>query len=210
MNMHIATGLGACLLAVLHSGFTLRDSAGGHALLAMAIVVVTGVVGRWFYAFVPRAQNGRQQDLEEMTTRVTAIAQEWDRHGRGFGAGVRRRIEEMVVAVQPGRGFFVRVVGLVRSQVRLRRHLRRLRAEGQREDVPQLEIDRLVDLARRSHRLAMQLAHFEEVRGLMSTWRWLHRWLALLLLLLTGVHVVSALRFGGVDFGVLWTGGAAR
>jgi len=63
MDVHVATGIGALACAALHSAFTLRDSPGGHALLAMAVVVGAGAVGRWFYAFVPRALNGRQQDL---------------------------------------------------------------------------------------------------------------------------------------------------
>ena len=202
MNAHVATGLGAALAAVLHSGFVLRDGAGGHALLAMIVVVGAGVVGRWFYAFVPRAQNGRQQDLEELGAQVAAIAGEWDRHGRGYGASVREQVEALVEDARLGKGFFARLAGLLRSQWRLRGQLQRLRRDGAELGVPAVEITRLVGLARRSHRLAMQLTHFEEVRGLLSMWRWLHRWLALLLLLLTTVHVVTALRFGGVDFGI--------
>lgn len=207
MNMHVATGLGAALLALLHSGFSLRQSPGGHALLAMLVVVVAGVVGRWFYAFVPHAQNGRQQDLEELGSQVAAIAGEWDQHGRGFGSEVRRQVEDLVEQARLGRGFFERIVGLVRSQWRLRRHLAALRATAALEGVPEREVSRLILLARRSHRLAMQLTHFEEVRSLLGLWRWLHRWLALLLLLLTVVHVVIALRYGAVDFGVLLGGG---
>ncbi|MEO6593833.1 MAG: NAD(P)-binding domain-containing protein, partial [Planctomycetota bacterium] len=203
MSAHIATGLGACLLAMLHSGFSLRDGAGGHALMAMIVVVAAGVVGRWFYAFVPRAQNGRQQDLEEVGSQVAAIAGEWDQHGRGFGAEVRQQVEALVDNARLGRGFVLRVVGLLRSQLQLRRHLAQIRSQAAAEGVPEPEVSRLLSLSRRSHRLAMQLAHYEEVRGLLSVWRWLHRWLALLLLLLTTLHVVSALRFGGVDFGVL-------
>jgi dihydropyrimidine dehydrogenase (NAD+) subunit PreT len=210
MNAHVATGIGAALAALLHSGFTLRDGAGGHALLAMVVVVAAGVVGRWFYAFVPRAQNGRQQDLEELGTQVAAIAGEWDRHGRGFGAAVREQVETLVADARLGKGFFARIAGLIRSQWRLRAQLHSLRRAGAREGVPVAEVARLVELARRSHRLALQLTHFEEVRGLLSMWRWLHRWLALLLLLLTVVHVVTALRFGGVDFGIWFERPGAR
>lgn len=210
MSLHIATGLGSCLVALLHSSFLVRDSAGGHALLAMVIVVAAGVVGRWFYAFVPRAQNGRQQDLEELTTQVTAIAGEWDRHGRGFGSQVRVQIEGLVAAAQLGRGFFARAIGLLRSQLRLRREMSRLRAQARAEGIPITEVGRVLALAQRSHRLALQLTHYEEVRGLLSVWRYLHRWLALLLLLLTMVHVVTALRYGGVDFSVLPLLGGGR
>ncbi len=206
MNVHVATGLAAALLALLHSGFAVRSSPGGHALLCMLVVVAAGVVGRWFYAFVPHAQNGRQQDLEELGHQVAAIAGEWDQHGRGFGAEVRRQVEELVEKARLGRGFFERVLGLVRSQWRLRRQLSHLRAVAVHEGVPSAEVARLVELARRSHRLAMQLTHYEEVRGVLALWRWCHRWLALLLLLLTVVHVVVAMRYGGVDFGVLFGG----
>lgn len=203
MNMHVATGLAACLFALLHSGYQLRESAGGHALLAMVVVVGAGIVGRWFYAFVPRAQNGRQQDLEELRSQVAAIAGEWDEHGRGFGSDVRKQVESLASAAMFGKGFLARVAGLVRSQWRLRRQLARLKHDALAEGIPLNEARHLVSLAQRSHRLALQLSHFEEVRGILSVWRWLHRWLALLLLLLTIVHVVTAMRYGGVDFGVL-------
>jgi hypothetical protein len=198
MNLHVLSGLAAALLAVLHSGFAVRDSSGGHALLAMLVVVAAGAVGRWLYAFVPRAQNGRQQQLEELGGQVAAIAGEWDRNGRGFGSDVRAEVERLVADARLGTGFVARVRGLLRSQWQLHRALRRVRRTAIAAGVPAGEVARLVALARRSHRVALQLVHFDEVRGLLSTWRWLHRWLALLLLLLVVVHVVVALRFGGI------------
>lgn len=210
MDLHVATGLGALVCAVAHSAFTLRDSPGGHALLAMAVVVAAGVVGRWFYAFVPRAVNGRQQDLEELAGSVAALAGEWDRDGRGFGSELRASVERLVGEAQLGRGFLARVAGLLRSQWALRGQLRRFRRAALHAGVPLHEVQRTVALARRSHRLALQVAHFDEVRGVLSTWRWLHRWLALLLLLLTVVHVVVALRYGAVEFTVFSVDSAPR
>jgi thioredoxin reductase len=210
MNAHIATGLAACLLAMLHSGFLLRDTAGGHALLAMAVVVVTGLVGRWFYSFVPRAQNGRQQNLEELQSKVTAIAGEWDRTGAGFGSEVRLMVEGLAESARFGRGFVARLLGLLRAEIHLRREMARLRVKAREEGIPQAEVSHVLGLAWQSHRVAMQLSHYEEVRGILSTWRWMHRWLALLLLLLLVVHVVVAVRWGGVDFTVLPGLGGAR
>lgn len=203
MSGHVATGLGACLLAILHSSFHSREGAGGHALLAMVVVVGAGIVGRYFYAFVPRAQNGRQQDFEELQSQVAALAGEWDEHGRGFGGKVRAVVDGLAERVDLGRGFLARAFGLVRSQWRLRRELERLRAEGLAEGIPAREIRHMFLLAKRSHRVALQLVHFEEVRGLLSAWRYLHRWLALLLTLLVVVHVVAALRYGGVELSTL-------
>ena len=203
MNMHVATGLGACLLAVLHSGFSIRDSAGGHALLTMIIVVAAGVVGRWFYAFVPRAQNGRQQGIDEVGTQVAAIASEWDLSGRGLNAEARRLVESSVDQARIGRNFFSRIFGLVRSQWELGRKLKQFSVHARNDGMPAHRAGRILRLAKRSHRLALQLAYYDDLRSLLSTWRWMHRWLAVLLLTLTVVHIVSAVRFGDVDFGLL-------
>ena len=60
MTSHIVTGLLALLMAVLHSAMDPQETVGGHALLGLAVLVMTGAIGRYFYAFVPRAANGRE------------------------------------------------------------------------------------------------------------------------------------------------------
>jgi hypothetical protein len=211
MGAHVFTGLLALVLVCLHAAFQIRDSVGGHALALLAVVVVTGAIGRWLYAFVPRAQNGRQRELEELGVQVAALSGEWDAHGRGFGGEVRAQVEALAVGPSWRKGFFGRVAALVRGQWRLRSRLRALRHQGRAVGVPEAEVALVIDLARRAHRLALHLAHFDEVRALLSSWRWFHRWLALLMVLLVVLHVVTATRFGGVDLGVLWPGqGGAR
>jgi hypothetical protein len=210
MSLHVATGLAALLFACLHSGFQAHDSAAGHALIAMTIVVTTGVIGRWFYSFVPRIQNGKQADLEELSGQAAVLAGEWDQDSRGFGREVQRQIESIASAADLGRGFFAHVFGLLRSQWRLRRKIAQLRRDGAEAGVPETEIVRLLQLAQRAHRLSLQIAHYEEVRGILASWRWLHRWLALLLLLLIALHVAAALRFGGISFDVFDRMGGPR
>lgn len=208
MSLHVATGFFALLFACVHSAFHVRDAVAGHSLVVMAIVVTTGAIGRWFYSFVPKAQNGRQEDLEELGTRVAAIAGEWDELGRGFGQRVRKDVESLVAAEHFGRNLLDRVFTLAKGQVSLLRLLRRVRTQGVAEGVPQEELKRILVLARKAHRVALQLTHYEEVRGILSSWRWMHRWLALLLGILVLVHVITAVMYGGVDFDVLlWLGG---
>lgn len=209
MSVHVCTGLLALVLVCLHAGLQVRDSVGGHALWLLVVVVVTGAIGRWLYAFVPRAQNGRQRELEELGSQVAALSAEWDEHGRGFGGEVRARVEALACGPSWQKGFLVRLGTLVLGQWRLRAILRELRQQGRAACVPAPQVARIVDLARRAHRLALHLAHFDEVRALLSSWRWFHRWLALLMVLLTVLHVVTATRFGGVDLSVLWSSGGA-
>ena len=113
-------------------------------------------------------------------------------------------VEASVDRARIGRTFVSRVVGLVRSQWQLRKNLAEFAVRAQQDGLPAEQTARIIGLARRSHQLALQLAYYDDLRGLLSTWRWLHRWLAVLLLTLTAVHILYAVRFGGVDLGVLF------
>jgi hypothetical protein len=94
-------------------------------------------------------------------------------------------------------------VALVIGQARLSLALRRLRIEGARSRIPQREVRRVLALARRAHRLTVQVTHYAEMRAVLSSWRYFHRWLALLLLLLTVVHIGTALKYAEIDWASL-------
>ncbi|MGE0142737.1 MAG: NAD(P)-binding domain-containing protein [Planctomycetota bacterium] len=204
MNVHVVTGIAALLLVIAHAGFVPKDTSGGHALLALAIVVCTGAIGRWLYAFVPRATNGRELAIHELQRQVSAIATEWDRDGQGFGNEIRRRVESLVQQDRARwkRGFVARIIAIERSRAELRRSLNGLLRQGIAQGMPPAEARRMLLLSRRAHQLLMSYAHFEEVRAVLGSWRYLHRWLALLMILLVGLHVRVAVRYGGLD----WTG----
>jgi len=55
---------------------------------------------------------------------------------------------------------------------------------------------------RTAQRTALAAAHFEDLRGLLASWRYLHRWVALLMVLLVVAHVFTALRYASILSGV--------
>ena len=198
MTAHVATGVLALLAALVHGAMAPGNTTGGHALAAMAFLVTTGAIGRYLYAFVPRAANGRELEVDEAHDRIDALAGEWARTNRTFG----ERARERVLALASGdtwRGPLpVRLVRLLTAERRLRRELGALRREALAEDVPPADVDEVVALARRAHRAAFAAANFEDLRAVLGSWRYFHRWVALLLVLLVAIHVWTALRFGGV------------
>ena len=52
-----------------------------------------------------------------------------------------------------------------------------------------------------AHRSALMAAHYEDLRALLNSWRFVHRWAALLMVLLVVIHVVIALLYGAVMVG---------
>jgi len=195
MTAHMVTGVIALPTVLLHAGFAPRDSSGGHALIAMTVVVAAGGVGRYLYSFLPRKANGSVLALEEVRARLASISGEWDRTDRGFGDRVRQEIGALTHAEPWQRSLPRRLLALLTGQRRLRKSLARIRDLGRVEDVAPEQVAELLALARRAHRISLMAGHYEDLRGLMASWRYLHRWLALLLVLLLVLHVVTALRY---------------
>lgn len=200
MGSHVFTGIAAFLCVIVHAGFTYRMTLGGYAFILLGVVLVAGMVGRYFYAIVPRAANGREMALEELRTRLAAIATEWNKSSRGLGSTVRDRVDALVREERWRPTLAGRAVALVTAHRRIGRALHELRMDPRLADVPDAEREELMDLARKAFRMSMQIAHYEEIRAFISSWRFFHRWLALLMLLLVFAHVGIALRYARLEW----------
>jgi len=196
MTSHVATGILAFLCAALHAAMAPRDSVGGHAFWALAVLLATGAVGRYFYSYIPRAANGRELELAEVKAKLERTTAAWNPEQRRFPERVRAAVFALIESRQWKSSFFARLSALLGAQRELHRLLSRLAREGEQQKVPEAQIRETLALARRAHGAALAAAHFEDLRALLGTWRYLHRWIALLLVLLVGVHIFYALSYG--------------
>lgn len=196
MTSHVATGILAFLTALLHSAMDPQDTVGGHALWALAVLIVTGGIGRYLYSYLPRAANGRELELEEIRLRLRGLTEnaadgDFATHARDEVAGLTER--------RQWRGSFVgRLFALVGVRLDLRRTLARLEAEGRAQGIAASEVRDTLALARRAHGAALAAAHLEDLRAVLNTWRYLHRWVAALMVLLVVMHVVYALTYSSI------------
>ena len=196
MTSHVATGILAFLLATLHGAMAPRQTVGGQSYWALAVLLVTGAIGRYFYAYVPRAANGRELELAEVKRRLGRMSGEWDQGQRRFRERVREEVIGLIEARQWRGSFVGRALALFGLQRGLRKSLAGLAAEGRAQGVAEDQIRSTMALARRAHRTALMAAHYEDLRAVLNTWRYLHRWVALLMVLLVILHVVYALSYG--------------
>lgn len=213
MATHIFTGLGSFLVVLLHAGFTYRMTVGGFAFVSLAVVLVAGLIGRYFYAMVPHAANGREVELDELRSRLTSMASMWDQSSRGLGPAMRARLDATTSLGRWHPSFFGRVREMAASSLRIRRVLRELERDPAFKEIPASERQELLMMVKRSWRLTMQIAHFEEIRAVMASWRFIHGWLALLMVLFVITHVLVALRYAQLDWpsvGAWVSAGGAR
>jgi len=201
MTSHVATGILALLLATLHGGMAPRDTVGGHSLWALLILLVSGAIGRYFYAYVPRAANGRELELEEVKLRMSRLADSWDESQKAFVDRARSEIHALIEARQWKSSLLGRALALIGGQSDLRRLLASLSIEGRRQHVPEERLRETLTLARHAHRTALMAAHYEDLRALLNSWRYVHRWVAAAMLVLLAAHIYYALLYGTPNFG---------
>jgi thioredoxin reductase len=201
MTSHVVTGILALLLVLVHGAMAPGNTTGGHAYGALIVLLITGAVGRYFYAFVPRAAQGKQLELDEIRNRLASESEDWERYPDEFGNRVREEIHALATAGKWKQDFFWRLVALVRTERRAREIVNRLHGQGLRQGLSQDQLRDVLALARRTYRTALQSAHFEDVSALLASWRFFHRWVALLMVLLAAVHITTALRYARVFFG---------
>lgn len=197
MNVHIATGVVALLLASLHAAMSPRATAGGYAFWSLGVLLVTGAIGRWFYAWLPRSANGRELELEAIRRDLVADA------GRGsaFAREAQREATALLERRQWRSTWLGRAITLVGLQWDLWWTTRRLRRHGVATGAAPEEVDAALARMRQAHAAAVAVAHLEDLRAVLGTWRWLHRWLALLMVLLLVAHVVIAALHGAFASG---------
>jgi len=185
MTSHVATGILALLCATLHGAMMPGDTVGGRAFWALVVLAVTGAIGRYFYAYVPRAANGRELELAEIRGRLAELSAE-----------VEAYVARDVTDRQWSGSFFGRLLALAGMHGAERRMVARIRRDARRRRLSPAALRETIGLARRAYRTALMAAHYEDLRALLQSWRWFHRWIALLMVLLVLVHVWSALAYG--------------
>jgi len=188
LDVHVVTGLlaGGCVL--LHSGFSLRSAAGSIAGLSLSIVLLTGVIGRWVLAQIPRTREGRELSLDEARARFEELRTELAHHGLP-------PLETTAIAARETGSPLAALARVLTGNPEARAEHRRYRdLLGQKIRNPD-ERRRLEPILRRILTEAQALVRLQELSALMQSWRFLHRWLALVMVGTAGCHIVIALNY---------------
>ncbi len=191
LGFHVATGLLGAGCVVLHSAAGLRSASGTMAAVALFVVVLSGLMGRYFYTLVPRTLEGRELRFSEGRERLESLAAELKQ------VDVALTLPEPTLPTRPSP--LRLLTTLLRGDPAWDRSLAeataQLRLSGEA-----LEHRRALDALRSLRREGRWLACLREVQALMTTWRFLHRWLALVMLGTVVFHILLAARWGELSW----------
>ena len=186
-------------LVVLHTSFKFGGIV-SIALWSMVVVVVSGVFGRYVYAWIPKTMNGQFLTAEVMARDQARQIEELahltelppDRLRPLLATPAGKEPPGLLLAVWKAVGFRV---GLPRRRKRIRRALDGLA-------VPQRQITAALDMTLEQHRIQTQMAVLRPFLRLFRYWHVIHLPLALLMLVIAALHVTVVSMFG---YGwVLW------
>jgi hypothetical protein len=191
LSMHVFTGLVGSLLILFHSAFQLRTPIATVTSASLAIVVVTGLVGLYLHALIPKPGLKR---LKERLAELEPILP-------GLAKKVTEYVKSKPVTALPADASFLRMLISVPRWI--------LEARGRRRGVEAaMRADKLfrvlkLNEPKLARNLVSELGYLAALEvdsnagaALMRSWRSLHRFLALLMLLTVVVHIAVAWYFG--------------
>jgi hypothetical protein len=154
-------------------------------------VVLTGVVGRYFYAIAPKP------DSQQLANNLMAL----DELLPGLSSLIRKGLTDTKVTFLPANTSLIRALATIPRWMREGGARRRLVREAFRELTrPKSLLPEELTEARRitkdTARLAAAEAGTAAGTALLRTWRGLHRFLAILMILSVSVHISVAWFYG--------------
>ncbi len=191
LNLHVFTGLVGSLLVLFHSAFQLRTPIATITSLSLAIVVGTGFIGLYLFALVPKeALKALKERLAQIEPLLPGVVKKVDEAMKG-----------MPVTVLPYDASFVKMILTVPRWVYEAAARRRRVRKAARSD----KLFRAFHMTRpelaRAFLSNLEIVASSEVDAhaagaMMRSWRSLHRFLALLMLVSVSVHIGVAWYYG--------------
>lgn len=191
LDVHVFTGLCGAMFITFHSAFQMRSAVATATVVSLAVVVVTGLLGRYLYALAPDPES---RALEEA---VDAL--------EGYLPGVRSQVTKVMSYQEPvdveTHSSLIRSLSTLpywMRQARERREAVELivsNADGiaALEPAQRKHVDRL---CRQASRAAATAVRGVAVTAVLRSWRSLHRFFAILMVLAVAVHIGVAWYYG--------------
>jgi thioredoxin reductase/Pyruvate/2-oxoacid:ferredoxin oxidoreductase delta subunit len=189
---HVFVGFMSPAVIAFHAAFQSRNLLATATAAAMAVVVLTGVIGRYIFGLVPAAA-GKILEMEEVQASLTqARAEAEPLLATARNPAPLRRLLDEVTAPMPRVSLAHALLTLPFEVVRCRLALWRVARLFGDPEVRQTFRDDVLAL----EKLRLQASFFGSLKSLMRVWRILHASLAGFLVLTIVAHIAVALYLG--------------
>jgi hypothetical protein len=202
LDVHVTSALLLPLLLATHAAWH-SDGVIGLGLVAMLVVIASGVVGRYLYTRIPRARSGveltrddvaaTRRDLMERLSESTGLAPD--------------ALEALLAtdADDESRGLWAAFRRMIVNDLTRRRRCRELRRrwtalQGTRKSLAGRALDEAVALADREIALSQQARMLDATHRVFRFWHVAHRPFAVTALVAVMIHIVVVVSLGATWF----------
>jgi hypothetical protein len=191
LAMHVLTGLFGSVLVVFHSAFQLRSPVATLTSISLGFVVVSGLIGRYFYGLAPQA------DRVALERNLSLL----DRLIPGLGQKVQISLAALPPPAQPRRATLLDAFATVPAWLhgwKARKQLVWALCEPllMHSGLNRQQHSSVRALVKKTARLSGDPVRAVAGESLLRSWRGLHRFMALLMILSVTGHIVVAWVFG--------------
>jgi len=192
LTFHVFVGFMSPLVIAFHAAFQSRNLLATGTTAALAVVVATGVVGRFIYGLVPAA-GGAAIELEDLQGRFVRLRDEVEPLlASGRNPARLRALLDGVTAPLAGGSLARLLLALPAQAVGSRADLLRVRALFP----SRAAFADFREAYHRMRRLRMQIAFYRSLKRLLGGWRVFHASLAVFLVLAIAAHIGLSLYLG--------------
>jgi hypothetical protein len=195
LDYHILMGLLAPVLITFHSSFKFRGVA-GLAYWSMIAVVISGLVGRYLYAMIPRRLGEIEMSFVE-AERERATLAELVESSRVLTREELDSLMELPTREEVRRmPLFQALTVIVRLDFRRIYRTWRLRRNTSHHVVNNRELKQALALAAHQARLAKNVLFLAQIRRMFQLWHVIHRPFSILLAVMAILHIAVVMFLG--------------
>jgi hypothetical protein len=195
LRFHIFTGLVGPYMVLLHSSWKFNGLA-GIVMLLTAIIVLSGIVGRYIFTAIPRTADGAEIEafeLERQIAVIEGVLQKWRESQPEVVSALAQSLREgsqskgnSILAV------FGRTFSDISYQIRFWRARRKIQSRY-REQAAELAA-----LLKRKRVLQRQVSSLIMARRLLSLWHTVHIPIGVALFATAFVHMIGAIYYASL------------
>ncbi|GEJ58566.1 NAD(P)-binding domain-containing protein [Anaeromyxobacter diazotrophicus] len=192
LHFHVFVGFMSPLVIAFHAAFQSKNLLATGTASSLAVVVLTGIVGRYIYGLVP-SSGGKALELEELQGAFVRLRDEIEPlMGRARDPERIRRLFDRATVPAARGSLLLLLVELPFLSLATRADLLRVRRLFPARETYQVVHDAYLRL----RRLTVQIGFYRSLKRLLGGWRVFHASLAVFLVLAIAAHIGLSLYLG--------------
>ncbi len=206
LDLHVVLGVSAPVVITFHCAFKMRGLA-GIAYWIMIAVMLSGVIGRYLYAQVPRRINAAELSLQEMQALTADLTQQLQAQSVVSPEELKPLLAVPSKAGVENMSLLAALILMIRCDLKRPFLVARIRRRsmstmaciltiGGWRPSREKKLETVIDLARRRSWMATKISFLSKIHQVFHLWHVVHRPFSYSFAILVCIHIAVAISMG--------------